>query len=113
MSGVDAAIVKGFIDENNLFVTGGSGGGVLTAWIVGKTDSFRAAVVAKPVINWYSFVLYADGPGFFSKYWFPNKPWEDPEPYLKRSSNFLCGECYYSNDAVNRRGRLQNSYRRI
>lgn len=85
MSGVDAAIAKGFIDENNLFVTGGSGGGVLTAWIVGKTDRFRAAVVAKPVINWYSFVLYADGPGFFSKYWFPNKPWEDPAPYLKRS----------------------------
>ncbi|PTX44376.1 acylaminoacyl-peptidase [Christiangramia gaetbulicola] len=85
MSGVDAAIAKGFIDEDNLFVTGGSGGGVLTAWIVGKTDRFGAAVVAKPVINWYSFVLYADGPGFFSKYWFPNKPWEDPEPYLKRS----------------------------
>ena len=85
MSGVDAALEKGFIDEENLFVTGGSGGGVLTAWIVGKTDRFKAAVVAKPVINWYSFVLYADNPAFFSKYWFPNKPWEDPEPYLKRS----------------------------
>lgn len=85
MSGVDAAIAKGNIDSNNLFVTGGSGGGVLTAWIVGHTDRFKAAVVAKPVINWYSFVLYADSPAFFSKYWFPNKPWEDPEPYLKRS----------------------------
>ncbi len=85
MSGVDAVIQKGFVDEDNLFVTGGSGGGVLTAWIVGKTDRFRAAVVAKPVINWYSFVLYADGAAFFSKYWFPNKPWEEPENYLKRS----------------------------
>jgi len=28
---VDAAVKKGFIDEQNLFVTGGSGGGVLTA----------------------------------------------------------------------------------
>lgn len=85
MSGVDAVVKKGYIDENNLFVTGGSGGGVLTAWIVGKTDRFKAAVVAKPVINWYSFVLYADGAQFFSKYWFPNKPWENPENYLKRS----------------------------
>lgn len=85
MSGVDAVLEKGYVDENNLFVTGGSGGGVLTAWIVGKTDRFKAAVVAKPVINWYSFVLYADGPGFFSKYWFGKKPWEDPESYLKRS----------------------------
>jgi len=85
MSGVDAVIAKGYVDENNLFVTGGSGGGVLTAWIVGKTDRFKAAVVAKPVINWYSFVLYADGTPFFYKYWFPNKPWEDPSSYLKRS----------------------------
>lgn len=85
MSGVDAVIQKGYVDENNLFVTGGSGGGILTAWIVGKTNRFKAAVVAKPVINWYSFVLYADGVPFFSKYWFEKKPWEDPESYLKRS----------------------------
>ncbi len=85
MSGVDALLEKGYVDDKNLFVTGGSGGGVLTAWIVGKTNRFKAAVVAKPVINWYSFVLYADNPGFFYKYWFPNKPWEDPSSYLKRS----------------------------
>lgn len=91
MSGVDAVIAKGFIDETNLFVTGGSGGGVLTAWIVGKTDRFKAAVVAKPVINWYSFVLYADNPGFFYKYWFPGVPWENTEHYMKRSPISLIG----------------------
>ena len=85
MSGVDAVIAKGYVDTDNLFVTGGSGGGVLTAWIVGKTDRFKAAVVAKPVINWTSFVLYADGAAFFSKYWFGKKPWEDPENYFRRS----------------------------
>ncbi len=85
MSGVDAVIKKGYVDTENLFVTGGSGGGVLTAWIVGKTDRFKAAVVAKPVINWTSFVLYADGAAFFSKYWFGSKPWEDPESYFRRS----------------------------
>ncbi|MCK0162217.1 S9 family peptidase [Allomuricauda sp. F6463D] len=85
MSGVDALLEKGYVDEDNLFVTGGSGGGVLTAWIVGKTDRFKAAVVAKPVINWTSFVLYADNAQFFSKYWFGKKPWEDPENYFRRS----------------------------
>ena len=85
MSGVDAVLAKGYVDAENLFVTGGSGGGVLTAWIVGKTDRFRAAVVAKPVINWYSFVLYADNPAFFYRYWFPARPWEDPDHYMKRS----------------------------
>ncbi len=85
ISGVDFVIEKGYIDESNLFVTGGSGGGVLTSWIVGKTDRFTAAVVAKPVINWYSFVLYADNIGYFYKYWFKDFPWNDPESYLKRS----------------------------
>jgi acylaminoacyl-peptidase len=85
ISGVDFVIEKGYIDESNLFVTGGSGGGVLTSWIVGKTDRFAAAVVAKPVINWYSFVLYADNIGYFYKYWFKDFPWDDPQSYLKRS----------------------------
>jgi len=85
MSGVDAVIAKGFIDDKNLFVTGGSGGGVLTAWIVGHTNRFKAAVVAKPVINWYSFVLYSDSPGFFYKYWFPGLPWDHADHYMKRS----------------------------
>lgn len=85
MTGVDALIAKGFIDESKLFVTGGSGGGVLTAWIVGHTDRFAAAVVAKPVINWISFVLTADYYPFFADYWFPGKPWDHIEHYMKRS----------------------------
>lgn len=85
MSCVDATIERGYVDPDRLFVTGGSGGGVLTAWIVGKTKRFRAAVVAKPVINWYSFALTSDGPAFFAKYWFPGPPWEHAEHYLKRS----------------------------
>ncbi|WP_420820124.1 S9 family peptidase [Pseudoalteromonas amylolytica] len=85
MTGVDTLISKGFIDEKRLFVTGGSGGGVLTAWIVGHTDRFAAAVVAKPVINWFSFVLTADYYPFFTDYWFPGKPWEHTEHYMKRS----------------------------
>jgi len=91
MSGVDAVIAEGHVDTDNLFVTGGSGGGVLTAWIVGKTNRFRAAVVAKPVINWTSFVLTADVPNFFYKYWFPAYPWDDQEQYWKRSPLSLVG----------------------
>jgi acylaminoacyl-peptidase len=91
MSGVDAVIERGFIDEDALFVTGGSGGGVLSAWIVGKTDRFRAAVVAKPVIDWGSFALTSDGAPFYSMYWFANMPWEDPEAYWARSPLSLVG----------------------
>jgi dipeptidyl aminopeptidase/acylaminoacyl peptidase len=91
MSGVDALIAEGHVDAGNLFVTGGSGGGVLTAWIVGKTDRFRAAVVAKPVINWSSFVLTADMSNFFYKYWFGAAPWEQPQEYWRRSPLSLVG----------------------
>jgi dipeptidyl aminopeptidase/acylaminoacyl peptidase len=91
MSGVDALIAAGQVDAGNLFVTGGSGGGVLTAWIVGKTDRFRAAVVAKPVINWSSFVLTSDASNFFYKYWFGAQPWEEPQEYWRRSPLSLVG----------------------
>lgn len=90
MSGVDAVINQGFVDPEELFVTGGSGGGVLTAWIVGKTNRFKAAVVAKPVINWYSFVLYSDGSSYHN-YWFPGVPWENQDHYMKRSPISLVG----------------------
>jgi dipeptidyl aminopeptidase/acylaminoacyl peptidase len=91
MSGVDAVIAQGNVDTGNLFVTGGSGGGVLTAWIVGKTDRFRAAVVAKPVINWSSFVLTSDFTPFFYRYWFGAQPWEQPQEYWRRSPLSLVG----------------------
>ncbi|MGH9755948.1 MAG: prolyl oligopeptidase family serine peptidase, partial [Blastocatellia bacterium] len=83
MAGVDAALAKGFIDEKNLFVCGGSGGGVLTAWIVGHTDRFAAAVSMRPVINWHSFVGTTDGPNWY--YQFQKRPWEDPMEFAARS----------------------------
>jgi dipeptidyl aminopeptidase/acylaminoacyl peptidase len=83
MAGVDAAIGKGWIDEKNLFVCGGSGGGVLTAWIVGHTDRFAAAVSMRPVINWHSFVGTTDGSSWY--YQFQKFPWEDPMEYAVRS----------------------------
>lgn len=87
MSGVDAVIERGFIDEDNLMVTGGSGGGVLTSWIVGKTDRFKAAVSVKPVINWISFSLTSDGYSSYYQYWLPGPVWEEGnlEHYWARS----------------------------
>jgi dipeptidyl aminopeptidase/acylaminoacyl peptidase len=83
-SGVDAVIAKGYIDPNNLFVTGGSGGGVLTCWTIEHTDRFRAAASLYPVINWYSFALTSDIP-FVTKYWFPGLPWDTTDNYMQRS----------------------------
>jgi acylaminoacyl-peptidase len=91
MTVVDEVVSRGYVDDKRLYVTGGSGGGVLSSWIIGKTNRFRAAVVAKPVINWYSFVLTADHSSFFARYWFPGMPWDNPEEYLRRSPLSLVG----------------------
>ncbi len=91
MDVVDATIARGNVDEQNLFITGGSGGGVLTAWSIGKTDRFKAAVVAKPVINWISFALTADAYPFFSQYWMPDMPWNIADQLWKRSPLSLVG----------------------
>jgi len=84
-SGVDAAIAKGYVDKDNLFVTGGSGGGVLTCWMVDRTTRFQAAASLYPVINWYSWVLTSDLPSFGTLYWFAGPPWQDSDEYVKRS----------------------------
>ncbi|MDP1571429.1 MAG: S9 family peptidase [Vicinamibacterales bacterium] len=83
MAGVDHLLTKGFVDERNMFVTGCSGGGVLTAWIVGKTDRFAAASANCPVVDWYSFVGTTDGPTWYRN--FETLPWEDPSEHLRRS----------------------------
>jgi len=89
MKGVDAVIARGYIDEEKLFVYGGSGGGVLTSWIVGHTDRFAAASVNYPVIDWLSFVGTTDGVSWYRN--FQKLPWEDPSEHLRRSPLMYVG----------------------
>ena len=89
MVGVDSLIARGYIDERNLFVYGGSGGGVLTSWIVGHTDRFTAAVAKAPVTNWMSFVGTTDGASWYFD--FEKHFWEDPSEHLQRSPLMYVG----------------------
>lgn len=90
-SGVDAMIGQGFIDENNLFVAGGSAGGIASAYAIGLTDRFSAAAVVKPVINWLSKVLTADSGLSQIPTQFPGMPWDHVEHYWQRSPMSLVG----------------------
>ena len=91
MSGVDARIEKGIADPERLFITGGSAGGIASAYAIGLTNRFKAAVVAKPVINWLSKVLTADSGLYQIPFQFPGKPWDNVEHYWKRSPLSLVG----------------------
>lgn len=84
MAGVDEVVSRGYIDEKNMFITGGSGGGILTAWTVTKTDRFSAAAAVKPAINWFTMILTTDIYTTY-KYLAPDFPWKDPGYYQKHS----------------------------
>jgi dipeptidyl aminopeptidase/acylaminoacyl peptidase len=92
MSVVDAVVAKGFIDTNRLYIGGGSGGGVLSSWAIGKTSRFAAASVKRPVINWASTALTTDIGATMAGYWFDRMPWEEPEKYWARSPLSLVGK---------------------
>ena len=84
MAGVDALIAKGYIDTKKLGVTGGSGGGLLTNWVITQTDRFAAAVSQRDIADWSNFWYVADFT-LFQPTWFRKAPWEDPEDYKARS----------------------------
>jgi len=89
MKGVDEVLSRGFVDESNMFVYGCSGGGVLTAWVVGHTDRFAAASSNCPVTNWMSFVGTTDGATWYRN--FAKMFWEDPTEHLERSPIMYVG----------------------
>lgn len=91
MSVVDDLVARDYADPERLFVTGGSGGGVLTAWIVGKTDRFAAAATIKPVINWLTMALAGDIAPYVWRHWIREDPWENPDAFWKLSPISLVG----------------------
>jgi dipeptidyl aminopeptidase/acylaminoacyl peptidase len=90
IAGVDEVAGRGYIDTARMYVTGCSGGGVLSSWVIGRTDRFAAAGVRCPVVNWMSFAGTADivtwGYHRFTGY-----PWTNPDKYLEHSPLMLVG----------------------
>jgi dipeptidyl aminopeptidase/acylaminoacyl peptidase len=86
MGGVDALVEDGLADPTRLGVTGGSYGGYLTAWMIGHTDRFAAAVSCRGVYDLTSQMLSGDiGGPTFGRLEFGVQPWEDPDLYRRHS----------------------------
>ncbi|MCH8993135.1 MAG: S9 family peptidase, partial [Acidobacteria bacterium] len=90
MAGVDALVDRGYIDEDQMYVTGCSGGGVLSSWVIGHTTRFAAAGVRCPVINWMSFAGNADIT-VWGYYRYEGFPWDNPDKYLEHSPLMYVG----------------------
>ena len=78
LAGVDEVAARDYVDEENMFVTGGSFGGFMTGWTVGHTDRFKGAVAQRGVYDLSSF--YGSTDAFKLVEWdFGTLPWKEPE----------------------------------
>lgn len=85
MSGIDYLIAQGIVDPNKLFITGASYGGFMTAWAIGQTDRFKAAVVSAGVVDWISDIGTTDYPvpmeAILGEYYWDNyELWRNSSP---------------------------------
>jgi len=88
--GVDEMVKKGWADPTKLAVTGGSGGGVLTNWIVTHDQRFKAAASQRSISDWSGFWYTADFV-LFQPTWFKAAPWQDPKDFAARSAITFVG----------------------
>jgi dipeptidyl aminopeptidase/acylaminoacyl peptidase len=84
MAAVDEVLKRGYVDQARLGVTGGSGGGLLTNWVVTQTTRFKAAVSQRDISDWSNFWYTADFT-LFRQTWFRRAPFEDPADFARRS----------------------------
>jgi dipeptidyl aminopeptidase/acylaminoacyl peptidase len=85
LAAVDEVVRRGWADPQRLGVTGGSGGGVLTNWIITQTDRFAAAVSQRSIADWAAFWYTADFT-LFQPTWFRGAPWRDARSFADRSA---------------------------
>jgi len=79
MAGVDLVAEREYVDEDALFLTGGSFGGYMTAWMVGHSDRFEAAVSQRGVYDLTGFYGSTDWAYRLVEGDFDTTPWEEPE----------------------------------
>jgi dipeptidyl aminopeptidase/acylaminoacyl peptidase len=84
MAGVDELIRRGYVDPKRLAVTGGSGGGLLTNWVITQTDRFAAAASQRSIADWSAWWYTADFTLYQAR-WFKEAPFRGPAEYVERS----------------------------
>lgn len=86
MAGMDEVLKRPWADAGNQFIGGGSGGGVLTTFAIGKTDRFNAAAALRPVTDWSIQALTSDLSALTLGNWVVGNPWDNRDLYWRRST---------------------------
>ncbi len=85
MAWTDYMLQQPYIDPQRLGVTGGSYGGYMTAWIIGHTKRYQAAVAQRSVTNCVSMWGSSDANWVFQMPWGNKPPYEDIEALWESS----------------------------
>lgn len=80
MKATDIVAARADVDSTRMGVTGGSYGGVMTAWITTKTNRFKAAQTDRMISNWWSWYGTSDLQGL-TEFEFFGTPWDNPAMY--------------------------------
>ena len=81
----DAAQAASPVDDPPVHLTGGSYGGFMTNWLVGRTDRFASAVTQRSIANWTSFYGTSDIGYRFAEQEVQGTPWDDLELLWRQS----------------------------
>ena len=80
MQAVDIAAKRSDVDSTRMGVSGGSYGGVMSAWITSHTNRFKAAENDRMIANWWSWYGTSDAQGL-TEGEFYGRPWDNPAMY--------------------------------
>ena len=81
LSGIDLLIANGVADPDRLGIGGGSHGGFMTAWAIGQTDRFKAALMSAGISDWGMLVATGEE-GTLEAELGGSCGWEGPGPHL-------------------------------
>jgi dipeptidyl aminopeptidase/acylaminoacyl peptidase len=92
LTGIDALVRDGIVDDKRVAIDGGSYGGFMACWAVTQTDRFAAAIPEAVVTDWVSFHSTTNI-GQFDKLYLQADPYDADGEYTRLSPVYHASKC--------------------
>ena len=92
LTGIDALVRDGVVDDRRVAITGASYGGFMASWAVTQTDRFAAAIPLAVVTDWVSFHATTNI-GQFDRLYLQADPYNAESDYTRRSPVYHAAKC--------------------